>query len=126
MFYDNISQQCTKPSILSLVPKYSGNYVSKSIQPYFPHPLTTLHNEKCLKLNYHKLLQVCKDVSIDISSEISNVIENETRSQSKSKLWYKYQAGRVTTSWMRAVCLANSSDPSQSISLYQQDNRWRL
>ena len=115
LFYEKISHQCTKPSILSLIPKYSDNYVPKSIQPYLPQPLTALRNEKYLKLNYHELLQECKDVSIDISSEMCDLIEKETRLQSKSKLWYKYRAGRVTASRMKAVCHTNPSDPSQSL-----------
>ena len=34
-------------------------------------------------MNYHELLQVCKDVSIDISSELSNLTENETNDKAK-------------------------------------------
>lgn len=115
LFYENISHQGTKPSILSLVPKHSDGYVPKSTQPHFPLPLTALRDAKYLKLNYHELLQVCKDVSIDVTTEMCDLIEKETRSQSKSKLWYKYRAGRVTASRMRAVCHTNPSDPSQSL-----------
>ena len=68
LFYKNISLQGTKPSILSVIPKHSGSHVPKSTQPHFPQPLTALRNEKYLKLNYHELLQVCKEFSIDITS----------------------------------------------------------
>ena len=44
-----------------------------------------------------------------------NLIEMETKSRSKSKLWYKYRAGTVTASRMRAVCHTNLADPSQSL-----------
>ena len=114
LFYKNISLQGTKPSILSVIPKHSGSYVPKSTQPHFPQPLTALRNEKYLKLNYHELLQVCKEFSIDITSEMCDLIEKETRSQSKSKLWYKYRAGRVTASRMRAVCHTIPSNATQS------------
>ena len=79
LFYENISHQGTKPSILSVIPKHSGSYVPKSTQPHFPQPLTALRNEKYLKLNYHELLQ---EFSIDITSEMCDLVEKETRSQS--------------------------------------------
>ena len=79
LFYENISHQGTKPSILSVIPKHSGSYVPKSTQPHFPQPQTALRNEKYLKLNYHELLP---EFSIDITSEMCDLIEKETRSQS--------------------------------------------
>ena len=66
-----------------------------AIQPYFPQPLTALRNAKCLKLNYHELLQVCKDVSIDITSEMCDLLEKETRSQSKSKYGTSTRLGEL-------------------------------
>ena len=41
-------------------------------------------------------------------------VENETRSQANSKLWFRYRAGRVTASRMKAVCHMDATNPSQS------------
>ena len=42
-------------------------------------------------------------------------VEKETRDQSHSKLWYRYRAGRVTASKMKAICRMNTDQPSQSL-----------
>lgn len=62
-------------------------------------------------------MSYCKSVKMfpSTSPEMCNLIERETKSQNKSKLWYKYRAGRVTASRMRAVCHTNLADPSQSL-----------
>jgi len=68
-----------------------------------------------VKLEYHDLLNVCENVSIEFTSEIVKSIELETRLQTKSKLWFKYRAGRVTASRMKAVCQTDITNPSQSL-----------
>ena len=53
-------------------------------------------------------------------------VELETRQQYYSNLWFKYRAGRVTASNMKAAYHADSHNPSQSLSravcVYQQTN----
>ena len=44
-------------------------------------------------------------------------IEKETRLQSNSKFWFKYRAGRVTASRMKAVCHTDPANPSQKLSV---------
>ena len=43
----------TKPAILSLIPKYSDNYIPKLSFPTFPQPLTSLYQSRYMKLEYH-------------------------------------------------------------------------
>ena len=114
-YYSNISQQGTKPSVLSLIPEHSDNYVPKIYQPQFPQPLTALRKTEYMKMDYHELLAVCENVSISITQEMSTLIETETQKQSDSKLWFKYRAGRVTASRMRAVCHTSLANPSASL-----------
>ena len=45
-----------------------------------------------------------KNLSLEFTDEMAKSVESETRLQSKSKLWFKYRAGRVTASRMKAVC----------------------
>ena len=54
-------------------------------------------------------------LSISITQEMCNNVETETRTQSKSKLWYKYHAGRVTASRMRAACDTSLANPPPSL-----------
>lgn len=105
----------TKPAILSLVEPYSEKFIPKSSMDSFPKPLSLLYQSAYYELPYHKLLDVCQTVSIEITEEMAKSIENATKSQSKSSMWYKYRAGRVTASRMKAVCCTNNASPSQSL-----------
>ena len=113
-FYEELSECGTKPAILSLVDKYSPSYVPKSFLDKIPQPLPLLYQPEHMELEYHKLLKECESVKIQISEEMALAVEKETRSQSKSKLWFKFRAGRVTASRMKAVCHTDSSNPSQA------------
>ena len=44
LYCSNISPQGTKPSVLSLMPEHSDNYVSKIHQPEFHQPLSFLRD----------------------------------------------------------------------------------
>jgi len=58
--YCDINQQGTKPSVFSLIPEYSDNYVPKVSQPQFPQPLMVLRKAEYVKLDYHEYLEVCE------------------------------------------------------------------
>ena len=115
LFFRNLSKCGTKPAILSLIPEYTHNYVPKTSLPNFPEPLTSLQKPEYLELNYLDLLDVCENISVQISEDMARAVELETRQQSKSNLWYKYRAGRVTASRMKAVCNTDVTNPSQSL-----------
>ena len=42
-------------------------------------------------------------------------VEKETRLQSSSKLWFRYRAGRVTASLIKAVCRTDASKPQSLV-----------
>jgi len=81
----------------------------------FPVPLKSLQQASHFNLDYPSLLQVCKSIEIELTSEMAQSVEKATRSQSNSKLWFTYQAGRVTASWMKTVCHTDMDNPSQSL-----------
>ena len=114
-FFANLSLCETKPGILSLIPKCSDAYVPKLSLCTVPRPLTSLHKSDYIKLEYNDLLNVCEKVSLEFTSEMAKSVELETRLQSKSKLWFKFRAGRVTASRMKAVCRTDINHPSQSL-----------
>ena len=102
-FYDKLSSTGTKPAILSLISKYSSAYIPKRLLPTFPQPLPLLYRSEYLDMEYHLLLKACESIEINIADEMAVAIESETRNQSNSKLWFRYRAGRVTASRMKAV-----------------------
>jgi len=75
-------------------------YVSKTLLPAHDIPSEASY----LKLNYHDLLNVCEKVSVEttITDDMAKVVKLETRRQNKTKLWFKYRAGRVNASCMKA------------------------
>ena len=105
-------EQGTKPAILSLIPNFSEEFVPKSSCKGFPPPLKSLKSLKYVKMEYHDLLTACESVSVDITKEMADSVEKATRDQSNSKLWFKYQAGRVTASKMKSVCHTDPAKPA--------------
>lgn len=82
----------------------------------FPKPLSSFYQSAYYEFPYHELLEV----SVDITEAMAKSIETATKLQSKSNLWYKYRAGRVTASRMKAVCRTNPVSPSQKASVIQK------
>ena len=115
LLFENLNCTGTKPAILSLVPKFADSYMPKSSCSSFPQPLKSLKQSTYMDLDYHELLKVCESASVEITEEMAELIEKATRSQSQSKLWFKYRAGRITASRMKAVCGTDASNPSQSL-----------
>ena len=114
-FYERLSKSKSKPAILSLVDPYSDNYVPSSSLPECPFPLTALHKPEYENLSYSELLEVCEGVEVSITESESIAIQKITVSQFKSKSWFRYRAGRITASRIKAVCHTNPSHPSQSL-----------
>ena len=70
-----------------------------------------------VELEYHDLFDVCQSTSeaLTISEGMAEQVELQTRQQAKSNLWYKFRAGRITVSNMKAVCCTDSANPSKSL-----------
>ena len=68
-----------------------------------------------MKMEYHKLLVAFQSVSLTVMQEMADFVEKVTRDQSKSRLWFKYRAGRITAARMKAVCHTDAGKPSQSL-----------
>ena len=50
-----------------------------------------------------------------MSTEMTKAVESTTRDQAGSNLWFKYRAGRITASRMKAVCHSDPTKPAQSL-----------
>ena len=55
-------------------------------------------------MNYVKLLDICYRIEVNVTTEMAEAVEKATRDQIDSSLWFRYRAGRVTASIMKAVC----------------------
>ena len=46
---------------------------------------------------------------------MASTVERESRQQYKSRVWFRYRAGRITASKMKGVCHTDSTNPAQSL-----------
>ena len=116
-FFHKLHATGTKSAILSITSPYSDEFIPLSMHSAYPEPLTQLFEDSCTDLTYEELLQKCKDIKISLTAEQAAKIEVQTRGQATSKLWYRYRAGRITASCMRAACHTQPMSPSKSLIL---------
>ena len=118
-FYKKLYAANPRSAILSLIPKYSDNFIQQSLSTSesFPPLLSGLYKPDYLKLPYHKLLEICEDVydSLELSVEQVINLEKATKKQAKSKMWFQYKAGRVTASRFKSAACTDLTRPSQSL-----------
>ena len=115
LLFASVSLGSTQAAVFSLLLHYSEQFILKFSLPNFPKLLLSLKQLGYIDLGYEELLTLCGSTVLEVTAEISEAVERETRSQSHSRLWLTYRAGRVTTSKMKLVCHANPGNPSQSL-----------
>ena len=111
-FFRKISHSKSKPANLSLIPEFQDRFIPKST---FPKCLHDLYDPSLAKVSYPDLLTSCESVHIELSDEMVCNVEEANRAQNKSRLWYRYRAGRVTASKTKQVCRTSSEMPSQCL-----------
>ncbi len=113
--YKLLAETGTKPAILSVIPKYSDNYVP--ISASLPPSLQTLYKPAHENLEPDKLKELCIETksNITITEEQVDKIAANTINQSKSKIWYAQRAGRITASRARACVHTDVSNPAPSL-----------
>ena len=114
-FYKSVHDTQTKPVILSLIDSYSEDYVPKPISKVFPTVLTELRDEQLISSNFGELLEKCNLIKLEVTAEQAKEVESATREQAKSKVWYRFRAGRITASKVKSVCKTNMASPAQSL-----------
>ncbi|XP_060774292.1 uncharacterized protein LOC132884458 [Neoarius graeffei] len=103
--------------LLSVMPSYSEHFVPSSLGETFPNILTELYNEEYAGASKEELIEHCmnKFETINVSESQCINVELEMKDQSCSKLWFRFRAGRITASRMKAVCSTNVENPSKSL-----------
>ena len=112
-FYENIHNAGESPAILSIVEPFNSKFITDNTIKV----LTNLYSTKNTKLSWQKL-SVKRQEIIDklvITECDAQTIEMKTKSQYKSRTWFNYRTGRITSSNMKAVCHTNVDKPAVSI-----------
>lgn len=79
--------------------------------------LSFLYKKSYESLSLEELQEIGTDVHLSYSHDEIDFIERKTRSQSSSKLWYRFRAGRVTGSVFKSVCRTPILSPSKYLIL---------
>ena len=114
-FYKALSGCGTKPAVLSVTLPFAYDFQPKTTLTNFPQPLPELFKDKYLVMDYVTLLDACSTVDIALSADMAEAVEKATRDQASSCLWYRYRAGRITSSKMKASCRTSPESPAQSL-----------
>ncbi|XP_041376642.1 uncharacterized protein LOC121389093 [Gigantopelta aegis] len=105
----------TKPVLLATIEPYSNWYIPKPITSSFPQMLTDLKDDSCMNMEYTKLLELCVNIKVQTSPDQAKEVEIATRTQSQSKLWYRFRAGRITALNAKSACNTNVLNPAKSL-----------
>ena len=114
-FYNKISNVVQRPAILSLVEPFSERFVPRALTPMFPMLLMKLHNVRTYGLSYKELVEHCSTLTTNVTEEGIQKVEEATREQAKSKNWFQFKAGRISSSTIKSCCRTNISNPSKSL-----------
>ena len=112
--YSQLQSANPNACILSVVPGYSGAFVPTIRLSTLPPLMSSYFSAEKMDLPFSDLIEQCDTVfnSLCVTSEQAQNLEMKTREQSKSKLWNKYRAGRVTASIFKQVSVSDPSNPS--------------
>lgn len=103
-----------KPVLLSVMENYAEFYAPAS-NTSTGKPLSELYDEQCSLMTREQLLLHCSTITVHVTEREADEIEQQTKEQSKSKAWYRFRAGRITASQMKAVCRTSPDNPSRSL-----------
>ena len=99
-FFKDLYEVNPKAAILSIVPGYCDSCNPISQSSLLPPLMSSYYKPECIShalndliLESHILFQ-----SLVVTNEQAQCIEENTRERSKSKLWHRYRAGRITAS----------------------------
>lgn len=107
----------SKAVMLAAWKPFNSTFIPSSISlaKDLPEPLSTLRNDTLFGKSCEEIKEAAKRIKLTITQEEALVLETATRAQSKSQLWFKHRAGRITSSNMKRVCGAKIDNPSLSL-----------
>lgn len=111
------SSKDARPVVLSLVAGHCEKFIPSALSLDLPLVLTDLHKPSYTTLSYFELLDLASATvdTITVTTEQVLAVERNTRDQSRSRLWFRMRAGRVTASRFKSVCSTDPASPSLSL-----------
>ena len=109
-------EQKHRPVVLVVVPPYGDEFASSS--DHLPPLLNGLFKAEYLELDFNKPLEWADNHACINQLTTPAMVEHLlalTNSQSKSKSWFQYRAGRITASHFCQVLHTNLHQPSVSL-----------
>ena len=115
--YLKLSKAKHKTLLLSLVSGFNDDFVPLYVRGLLPEPPTSLFHKDNQEIPHQDLVNACDAFydMVSLTPEQVHMVKLKTREQSKCKLWYEQQAGRVTASNLRRVLHTDFSNPSVSL-----------
>lgn len=115
--YDSLAKcEGAKPAVLAIVSPYSEAYIPASLHQDLPMVLSDLHKEY-LSLGYSSLLQIGSETKLQLTVDQAKTVEVKTRDQTKSGMWFRMRAERITASNFKNACCTDLANPSKSLIL---------
>ena len=96
-----------KAAILSIVPGYCDSFNPTSQSSLLPPLISSYYKPEPLSHALSDLIlesQILFSILV-VTNEQAKCLEEKTREQSKSKLWHRYQAGRITASKLKQAAM---------------------
>ena len=113
-FHEIAQEQGKKPLILSVIEQYSDKFVHSSDN--LPQLLHSIFKPEYLDKNYTELLTLAENYPQEkVTPAMVDHLDQITCNQSKSKQWFWYKTGRITTSRFKQVLHTDPHQPSLSL-----------
>nr|XP_047129247.1 uncharacterized protein LOC124809277 isoform X2 [Hydra vulgaris] len=107
-----------KPSILSIVPNFVESYVSRFLSSLHPWVCEGLRKDQDTSATLEEIDELCTQIlnsdTLLTTKEACQLVEEQTRSQATSRVWFRFRAGRITSSNMKKACITSPLKPSIS------------
>ena len=116
-FFKDLHEVNPKAAILSIVPGYCDSFNPTSQSSLLPPLMSSYYKPECISHALNDLILESQILlqSLVVTNEQAQCLEEKTREQSKSKLWHRYRAGRITASKIKQVARCDPLNPSISL-----------
>ena len=116
-FLMKLSQCSDKSAVLAIIPNFCDDYIPKSLSRNMPATMKALECKEMFQSSYDDIKVYSQTLLPIVALKIEEQMEVEsvTRNQSKSPLWHRYRAGRITASNMKSAISTSITTPSRSV-----------
>ena len=113
-FFHELSKEKSKSVVLSVTENFSKDFVCSA--DHLPRVLQAIYKPTYLENDFPELLSIAESFLNDrVTPQMVHNLTQLTHGQSKSRIWYRYKAGRITASRFRQVLHTDPNKPSLSL-----------